>query len=185
MKPIAIVSLLSLALFGWTNVMACAESLDVSVAPLTGGEPVHLCEAYADKVVLVVNTASKCGFTPQYATLEKLYDDYREQGLEVLGFPSNDFGNQEPGSSSEIKEFCRMTYGVQFPMFAKSHAREDVADPIYQRLGKLSGEFPRWNFHKYLIDRDGNVVGSFRSQVSPDSLRPTIEKLLSGSSQQG
>ena len=149
----------------------CPSTLDFHVRPLVGDEPVHLCERYAGKVVLVVNTASKCAFTPQYEGLEGLYATYRERGLVVLGFPSNDFGSQEPGTEKQIQSFCRMTYGVQFPMFEKTHAGERNADPIYRLLGETAGEYPRWNFHKYLLDREGNLVGSFASQVGPDDRR--------------
>ena len=140
----------------------------------------HLCEAYAGKVVLVVNTASKCAFTPQYEGLEALHAHYASRGLVVLGFPSNDFGAQEPGSEAQIQSFCRMTYGVQFPMFEKTHASRHNADPIYRLLASLAGEYPQWNFHKYLIDRQGRLVGSFRSHVAPDdpALISAIEELL-------
>lgn len=154
--------------------------LDVVVHTLNGAEKVNLHERFAGKVVLIVNTASKCGFTPQYEGLEKLYADYKDRGLVVLGFPSNDFGNQEPGSEQQIQEFCRLTYGVQFPMFAKTRVRKHNADPLYARLGTLAGEYPVWNFHKYLIDRQGRLVGSFSSFTKPDSdkLVKHIEALL-------
>jgi glutathione peroxidase len=149
----------------------CPATLDFHKRPLAGEQPVHLCEEYAGRVVLMVNTASKCGFTPQFEGLEALYDRYREQGLVVLGFPSNDFGNQDPGTEQQIQEFCRLTYGVQFPMFEKTHAARSTADPLYRLLGELSGEWPQWNFHKYLIGRDGELIGSFASQVRPDDAR--------------
>jgi glutathione peroxidase len=145
---------------------------------LAGDEVVKLCEAYRGKVVLIVNTASKCAYTDQYAGLEALYERYRDRGLVVLGFPSNDYGGQEPGTEKQIKTFCRLTYSVKFPMFEKTHAREDLADPLYRKLGSLAGEYPRWNFHKYLLDRDGKLVGSFPSAVRPDSLVGRIESLL-------
>jgi len=149
----------------------CPETLDFHVRPLVGDQAVHLCEAYAGRVVLIVNTASKCAFTPQYEGLEKLYDSYRKRGLVVLGFPSNDFGAQEPGDEEAIQGFCRMTYGVQFPMFEKTHAGERNAAPLYRLLAERAGEYPRWNFRKYLLDRDGRLVGSFASQVEPDDAR--------------
>ena len=154
--------------------------LDVVVHTLNEAKPVNLNELYQGKVVLIVNTASKCGFTPQYEGLEKLYADYRERGLVVLGFPSNDFGNQEPGSEEQIQDFCRLTYGVQFPMFAKTRVVKHNADPLYARLGEIAGEYPAWNFHKYLIDRQGRLVGSFSSFTKPDSDRlvKQIEALL-------
>jgi glutathione peroxidase len=158
----------------------CPETLDFEMRKLASDETVRLCDAYRDKVVLIVNTASKCGFTGQYEGLEKLYADYRDKGLVVLGFPSNDFGGQEPGSEENIQKFCRLTYGVQFPMFEKTHAKKAVADPLYKKLGELAGEYPRWNFHKYLIDRDGKLVGSYTSFTRPQSGRlvRAIERLL-------
>lgn len=156
----------------------CAPNLDHHLRPLTGEQPVHLCEAFAGRVVLVVNTASKCAYTSQYEGLEALYDRYRDQGLVVLGFPSNDFGAQEPGSEKQIQEFCRLTYGVRFPMFEKTHAAEGRADPLYRRLADAAGEYPRWNFHKYLLDREGRLVGSFPSAVPPDS--PQLVQAIEG-----
>jgi len=132
------------------------------------------------KVVLVVNTASKCAYTPQYDGLEKLYERYRERGLVVAGFPSNDFAGQEPGTEPQIREFCRLTYAVEFPMFEKVRVRGAAADPFYSYLAREAGEAPRWNFHKYLLDRDGRVVASFPSNVRPDDRRlvAMIEELL-------
>jgi glutathione peroxidase len=162
------------------DVAGCPSSLDHYKRPLTAQQPVHLCDVMQDKVVLVVNTASRCGYTYQYEGLEKLYDRYRAQGLVVAGFPSNDFAGQEPGTEQEIQKFCRLTYGVQFPMFEKVHVKGDKADPFYQQLARDTGEAPRWNFHKYLIDRNGQVVASFPSQVKPDDKRliAKIEALL-------
>lgn len=159
---------------------ACPESLDHHRRPLTGQDTIHLCDMMHGKVVLVVNTASKCAYTPQYDGLEKLYQRYRERGLLVVGFPSNDFAGQEPGSEKQIQDFCRLTYGVQFPMFEKIHVKGDSIDPFYDYLARQTGESPRWNFHKYLLDRDGRVVASFPSQVKPDDRRLVgmIEDLL-------
>lgn len=147
----------------------CPESLDHKVRPLAGGEPTRLCDAYAGKVLLVVNTASKCGYTYQYGGLEHLYDRYRDRGLVVLGFPSNDFGGQEPGSEAQIQAFCRDTYSVQFPMFEKVHAAEGKAHPLFDTLARQTGRYPRWNFHKYLIGRDGRVVADWRSGTEPEA----------------
>lgn len=159
---------------------ACPASLDFSVRPLLGETPVRLCDEYAGKVILVVNTASKCGFTPQYEGLEALYRELAPRGLVVLGFPSNDFGGQEPGSEAEIGKFCRSTYGVQFPMFQKTVVRGEARHPFYRYLAESTGKSPKWNFHKYLIDRDGKVVRSFGSMTAPGSgkLRDAIEALL-------
>lgn len=159
---------------------SCAGSLlEVDARRLTGA-PEKLCEIYAGKVVLVVNTASQCGYTPQYEGLEKLYQKYRSQGLVVLGFPSDEFGGQEPGSDAEIAKFCKVNFGVQFPMFAKGSVKGDNAQALYQKLIAASGEAPRWNFHKYLLSRDGQFVSVYPSKVKPDdaALLATIETQL-------
>ena len=141
---------------------------------------VEFCDAHLGKVVLVVNTASRCAFTGQYEGLERLYAEYRERGFEVAGFPSNDFGGQEPGSEAVIKDFCRLTYGVRFPMYAKTRVRGENANPLFKALAEAAGHGPRWNFHKYLIDREGRLAGSYSSFVKPgsDELRKAIEGLL-------
>jgi len=143
------------------------------------GEPVGLKE-YEGKVALVVNTASKCGFTPQYKGLQALYSELSPRGFVILGFPSNDFGGQEPGSSEEIKQFCELNYKVTFPMFSKvvTKAGPDQS-PIYSWLGQ-TGNLPKWNFSKYLIGKDGKVVAFFPSDVTPESpeLRQAIEGAL-------
>ncbi len=159
---------------------ACPDSLNHFKRPLSGQDPVHLCDVMHGKVVLVVNTASKCAYTPQYDGLEKLYQHYRARGLVVVGFPSNDFAGQEPGTEAQIQNFCRLTYGVEFPMFEKIHVKGADVDPFYQYLAGATGEAPRWNFHKYLLDRDGRVIASFPSQVTPDDPRliDRIEELL-------
>jgi glutathione peroxidase len=158
----------------------CPAALDFYQRPLLGDKPVHLCEEFGGRVVLIVNTASKCGFTPQYDGLEEIYARYRDRGLVVAGFPSNDFGGQEPGSEKQIQDFCRLTYGVQFPMFAKTRVRGPDAEPFYRHLADVSGDTPRWNFHKYLLDRQGRVVASFPGQVDPkdERLITAIENLL-------
>lgn len=160
--------------------MARASVLDHEVRRLAGQERVNLAEAYGGRVLLVVNTASKCGFTPQYEGLEALNAQYGPRGFAVLGFPSNDFMGQEPGTEAEIQEFCTLTYGVKFPMFEKVVVRGSDATPFYRQLADAAGEAPKWNFHKYLIDRAGNVVGSFGSRVKPDApeLVAAIEKAL-------
>jgi len=148
--------------------MACDSALlDQDFRRLASTEEVNLCDAYSGKVVLVVNTASKCGNTPQYDGLEKLYVQYGSQGLVVLGFPSNDFLGQEPGTEEQIEEFCRLTYGVQFPIFEKTTVKGDGAHPFYAALAQASGTFPTWNFHKYLIGRDGQLVGEFSPRTKP------------------
>ncbi|PVV14035.1 MAG: glutathione peroxidase [gamma proteobacterium symbiont of Ctena orbiculata] len=162
------------------NSFICNEESRYSKRQLNSDQVDNLCEAHQGKVMLVVNTASRCAFTDQYEGLEKLYSRYRERGLVVIGFPSNDFGNQEPGSEGSIKKFCRLTYGVQFPMYAKSRVTGDNADPFYRALAKAAGTPPRWNFHKYLIDRDGRLAGSYKSSIAPENekLIKAIEGLL-------
>lgn len=154
----------------WTTAAeaGCPETLRYELRPLTSATPVNFCERYAGNVLLVVNTASRCGYTPQYEGLERLAQRYQARGLFVLGFPSNDFGNQEPGNEKQIAEFCRLTYGVNFPMFEKIHVTGAMAHPFYRTLSALSGTTPKWNFHKYLIGRNGQVVASFPSHVAPE-----------------
>jgi glutathione peroxidase len=158
----------------------CPDLLDLDVRRLAGEEVVNLCEAYKGKVILVVNTASKCGFTPQYEGLESLYRKYKDRGLVVLGFPSNDFMNQEPGTEEEIARFCRLTYSVEFPMFEKVSVKKGSAAPLFERLAAAGAAYPKWNFYKYLIDRDGKLVDYYSSITSPESgkLVSAIERLL-------
>jgi glutathione peroxidase len=132
------------------------------------GEKEDLCQ-YAGKVVLVVNTASYCGYTPQYKGLQTLNERYKSKGLVILGFPSNDFGAQEPGSNKEIADFCDRTYAVKFPMFAKTAVKDAGGSPVFDALAKATGQRPKWNFHKYLVARDGTMAVSFPSKVDPES----------------
>ena len=167
------------------NAMACKSSLlDYNFRKLASSEEVNLCEAYSGKVLLVVNTASKCGFTYQYEGLEKLHDEYSEEGLMVLGFPSNDFRGQEPGTEEEIKDFCRLTYGVEFPMFEKITVKKGEAHPFYNDLADSAGTHPKWNFHKYLIGRDGELITDFSTRTKPydDDVISAIEGALSENS---
>ncbi|HYG05805.1 MAG TPA: glutathione peroxidase [Stenotrophomonas sp.] len=159
---------------------AAPALLDLDYRPLAGKTPVNLNKAYGGKVLLVVNTASKCGYTPQYDGLEALNQRFQAQGFAVLGFPSNDFKGQEPGSEQQIQEFCKLTYGVKFPMFEKVHVLGAEATPLYQRLTAATGVAPGWNFHKYLIARDGRVVAQFPSKIKPDdpALIAAIEREL-------
>jgi glutathione peroxidase len=187
------------SLFAVFGAIACALSTltvtatPVSPAPASGacpallnhrfsslqGKPQDLCQ-YTGKVVLVVNTASYCGFTEQYKGLQSLYDKYQSQGLVVVGFPANDFGKQEPGSDTEVADFCERTYKVKFPMIAKTSVVEGSANPLHEALFKATGQRPKWNFHKYLVARDGKTVQSFGSRVAPEStdLVGAIEKQL-------
>ena len=143
------------------------------------GKPADLA-AYRGKVALVVNVASQCGYTPQYAGLEKLYREMAPKGFVILGFPSNDFGGQEPGSAEQIQEFCKRTYDVTFPMFSKVVTKSSAdQSPVYALLGQ-TGSLPQWNFSKYVVDKNGNPVAFFPSRVTPDApeLRAAIEKAL-------
>lgn len=160
---------------------SCPAILKQSFNRLQDDAPQNLCQ-YAGKVILVVNTASYCGYTKQYEGLEALYAKYGGKGLVVLGFPSNDFGKQEPGSAKEIADLCYNTYGVKFPMFAKSVVSGSAPNPFYADLAKATGKAPAWNFHKYLIDRNGKVVDSFPSKVTPEDrqLVGAVEKALGG-----
>ncbi|MBC7942807.1 MAG: glutathione peroxidase [Chitinophagaceae bacterium] len=158
---------------------SCPALLQQSFNRLQDEKPQSLCQ-YAGKALLVVNTASYCGFTSQYEGLEALHAKYAARGLVVLGFPSNDFGQQEPGSSSEIAKLCFNTYGVRFPMFSKSSVVGKSANPLFASLTKATGKAPAWNFHKFLIDRQGKPVTSFASDVTPGdaALVAAVEKVL-------
>jgi len=159
---------------------ACPALLQHRFDRLQDEKPQSLCQ-YSGKVVLVVNTASLCGFTGQYQDLEALHANYQARGLVVLGFPSNDFGRQEPGSNESIAEFCENTFGVKFPMFSKTSVSGSSAHPLYRQLAERTGERPQWNFHKYLIARDGRTVRSYGSRVEPKDpeLVRDIEQFLS------
>ena len=155
------------ALYGFPAHAECPKLLDHNVPRLQDGSQQSLCQ-YQGKVVLVVNTASFCGFTKQYEALEAVYGKYKDRGLVVVGFPSNDFGDQEPGSEKEIAEFCRLTYGIKFPMMGKTDIAAPKTIAFYKGLIKQTGESPKWNFHKYLIDRTGAKVQSYDSRTVPD-----------------
>ncbi len=140
-------------------------------------------DTFKDKVLLIVNTASKCGFTPQFAGLEALYSELKDQGLIVLGFPCNQFASQDPGSDGEIEEFCQLNYGVSFPMFAKVDVNGSNAHPLFKHLkkqakGVLGSEAIKWNFTKFLVNREGEVVARFGSAETPESIAKTIKKYL-------
>lgn len=162
---------------------ACPALLNYTFNRLQTGKPESLCQ-FRGKVLLIVNTASYCGYTHQYEGLEALYRRYKSRGLVVVGFPSNDFGGQEPGSNQEIAEFCRLTYGVEFPMFEKSSVSSLKMNPLYATLLARTGQAPQWNFHKYLVDRNGNRVESFGTKIEPDdrALLTALEKLLTDKS---
>jgi len=157
---------------------ACPLLLNRSFDRLQDEKPQALCQ-YAGKVLLVVNTASFCGFTRQYRGLEDLYARYKDRGLVVLGFPSNDF-SQESGSNKEVADFCENTFGVKFPMFTKSSVRGAQANALFRDLAAQTGTTPQWNFYKYLVGRDGKVIAAYPSRTEPDdpALLGAIEKLL-------
>lgn len=154
--------------------------LDQNFRLLATQDVVNLGAEFEGKAVLVVNTASKCGLTPQYEGLEALYGKYAARGLAVLGFPSNDFLGQEPGTEADIQEFCRLTYDVSFPMFEKIRVKEGVAHPFYEKLAAAAGTYPTWNFHKYLLGRDGKLLGEFSPRTQPDDAKlvAAIERAL-------
>jgi len=172
------------AAIGWTDraeanpAATCPTLLNHTLPRLQDDQPQNLCQ-YAGKVLLVVNTASACGYTPQYEGMQKLHERYAARGLVIMGFPSGDF-RQEPKDNKGIAEFCFDTYGVKFPMFAKSGVVGQTANPIFSALTRETGEAPKWNFHKYLVDRQGRAVASFPSAVDPLDRRITgrIEQLL-------
>ena len=172
---LAAISLVSTVAFSAENAL-----LDHDFRKLASEDVVNLADAYKGKVVLVVNTASKCGNTPQYDGLEKLYEQYGDDGLVVLGFPSNDFLGQEPGTEEQIQDFCRLTYGVRFPMFEKTTVKEDNAHPFFAQLAEQAGTYPTWNFHKFLIGRDGELIAEFSPRTQPYDERVVagIEKAL-------
>ena len=158
-----------------------ASIYDFSAKDIRGKE--RKLDEYKDKVLLIVNVASKCGFTPQYKGLEALYEKLHARGFEILGFPSNQFGAQEPGNEAEIAQFCDLNYGVKFPLFAKIDVNGSAAAPLYQHLkkakpGLLGSEAIKWNFTKFLVDRKGNVVERYAPNVEPQTIAGDIEKLL-------
>jgi len=174
MNKLFLVSLL----FVYSYSYACSDLMDTEMRILDSSETVNLCE-YSDQVVLIVNVASRCGYTYQYASLQKLYEDYKDDGFVVLGVPSRDF-MQEYSDETDVAEFCSTEYGVDFPMFATSKVRGKKANALYKKLIDQSGVSPSWNFNKYLITRDGKVASTFGSKVKPDSpeLISKIKELL-------
>ena len=179
--PLALLTLLSAAAAAApTGGKVPADSFYSLETTTLQGQPADLSQ-YAGKVALVVNVASECGYTPQYAGLEKLYEELQGRGFTVLGFPSNEFGKQEPGDAEQIAAFCKRNYGVTFPMFSKLVTQKgEGQSPVYEFLGQASGQLPQWNFAKYLIGRDGKVLGFYPSKVTPESkeLRDKIEAAL-------
>jgi glutathione peroxidase len=180
MRRISLISLAGLLLVAAAAFAGQGHLLDRSYRPLAGKTPVSLEKTYGGDVVLVVNTASKCGYTPQFEALEAMHKKYSPQGFAVLGFPSGDFKAQEFDDEKQIAEFCKLTYGVKFPMFEKVHVVGDAATPLYKDLAAASGEAPKWNFHKYLLGRDGKLIASWGSKTVPDDAQivEAIEQAL-------
>lgn len=163
------------------SALACKGTLlDQNFRKLASTDTENLCDAHAGKVLLIVNTASKCGYTPQYEGLEDLHAKYEKTGFSVLGFPSNDFMGQEPGNEQEIQEFCRLTYGVKFPMYEKTTVKGNHAHPLFNALADASGTYPTWNFHKFLIGRKGELIAQFSPGTKPSDpkLVSAIEQAL-------
>ncbi len=175
MKKISVL----ISVFLFSTMLSAQEGIYQFRMPDIQGDT-HSFSEYRGKVLLIVNVASKCGYTPQYEALQALYETYREQGLLVLAFPANDFLKQEPGSDAEILEFCRTKYGVSFPVFSKIHVKGKKIHPLYRYLREESGRDVKWNFQKYLIDRNGKIVKVFAPKVKPDSeeMVNAIESIL-------
>ncbi len=171
----------TLALAATQTFAACNSPLLDKTEKRLLGKSENLCDSYAGKVVLVVNTASQCGYTPQYEGLEALYKSYRDKGLVVLGFPSDQFGGQEFADDQQIATFCKANFGVSFPMFTKTDVKGDRANPLFKDLIATTGKTPSWNFNKYLIGRDGKTVLHYGSDTKPQSadLTKAIEAALS------
>ncbi|WLT31675.1 glutathione peroxidase [Geothrix sp. PMB-07] len=182
MRPVLTLALTLAASLVGTLPSLAAERNPMSLHEITlntlDGKPQSLA-AYKGKVVLAVNVASECGFTPQYAGLQKLYSELKDKGLVILGFPCNQFGGQEPGTAAQIETFCQKNYGVTFPLFEKLEVKGPHQAPVYAFLTAKNGE-PSWNFHKYLVGKDGQVIQAFSSKVAPDSaeLKAAIEAAL-------
>lgn len=166
-----VLAVMALSLFPLSGLAASPADADLlthQYRPLAGKKLVRLDRTYPGHVLLIVNTASKCGYTPQFEALEGLHAKYRAQGFAVLGFPSGDFKAQEFEDEKQIQEFCTLTYGVKFPMFQKVHVVGEQATPLYRKLAAVSGQAPQWNFHKYLLGRDGRFLAQWGSKVKPD-----------------
>jgi glutathione peroxidase len=163
-----IVALLSLCAAPVLATDCKSTDIDATHQRLLGAKE-NICETYKGKVLLVTNVASQCGFTPQYEGLETLYKTYKDRGLVVLGFPSGDFGGQEFSSDGEIQQFCKLNFGVTFPLFSKSSVKGDAANPLFKTLSAKTGKQPSWNFNKYLVGRDGKVIAYYPSKVTPTS----------------
>ena len=153
----------------------CQPLLDYDARKLADTQTDHLCEVYENHVVMIVNTASKCGYTPQFEALESLYQKYKGEGFTILGFPSKDFGGQEFEAEEATADFCRLTYGVQFPMYSYTRAKRGVASPLFIGLAEAAGDvYPNWNFHKYVVGRDGDLIGSLDASAGPKQLERLI-----------
>ncbi|MDO8940034.1 MAG: glutathione peroxidase [Methylicorpusculum sp.] len=176
MRKLALLLLLS-CINGPVMAEECSDLLDFSMRKLRSSETLELCQAFQGKVILAVNTASNCGYTPQFKSLETLYQKYKDQGLVILGFPSNDF-NQEFKDEEKTANVCYINYGVTFPVFAESRVKGNEANALFRKLAQLTGTAPEWNFYKYLIDRKGLNVEAFASSVEPEAMEAKIKVLL-------
>ncbi len=170
MKFITVISVIIFTAFSARSQADDCGLLDQDLRLIASSETRNLCHDYDAKLFLIVNTASECAFTPQYEELEELHRNYSERGLLVVAFPSNDFLNQEPGEESDIQEFCETNYNVSFPLFAKTHVIGESTSPLYQQLAEAAGP-PRWNFYKYLVNRQGEVVKRYSSITRPNNPR--------------
>jgi len=176
-SPIILASMLLFSVSA-TGAEPCSDLLNYNMRKLRSSEELDFCQAFQGKVILAVNTASNCGYTPQFKGLEALYQKYKDQGLVVVGFPSNDF-NQEFDAPEKTANVCYINYGVTFPMLEKSVVKGSSANLFFQNLTKATGQAPEWNFYKYLIDRDGSSIEAFASNVTPEQLDSKISSLLS------
>lgn len=177
MKTNLLIAGLLMAPLSMLQAQPCSDLLTYTAKPLRSGQSIDFCQAFQGKVMLVVNTASNCGYTPQFKGLEALYQKYKDQGLVVVGFPSNDF-NQEFAEAEKTANVCYINYGVTFPMLEKSAVSGTAANGFFKKLIKATGDAPAWNFHKYLIDRSGQSVSAFPSNVTPEQLDAKIAALL-------
>ncbi|GGW95646.1 glutathione peroxidase [Alteromonas halophila] len=178
-RTFTIIALLAGLTVGSASASTCPDVLKFMKRKLNSQETVNLCQAYKGKALLIVNTASYCGFTPQFEGLEAMYDKYRDKDFVVLGFPSHEF-NQEAKSEKKTAELCELTYGVEFPMFEPTDVKGDDADPLYRMLAEATGKAPSWNFNKYLVDKQGNIVKHYGSKVTPtdDVLVADVERVI-------
>lgn len=179
MKKLVIAASLTVLSATASAANSCPDVLKFMKRKLNSQEMVNLCDAYKGKALLIVNTASYCGFTPQFEGLEAMNEEYKDKDFAILGFPSHDF-NQEDDDEGKTAELCELTYGVKFPMFEPIHVKGDDADPLYKMLAKATGEEPSWNFNKYLVNKEGQIIKHYGSRTKPsdEGLRADIEAAM-------